>query len=76
MITTETCSYCKGSGQAERLEEKRESGWHSNTMLSHDVAEAWIASDRDAPLRYVTCDCPKCDGFGHYAVEYVRCKIF
>ena len=77
MLTYEQCGYCKGRGQAQRLEERRESGWFPNTMLAHDVADAWISADGErAPLRWTDCACPQCNGEGSYAVEHFQCKIF
>lgn len=75
-LITESCGFCKGSGAAQRLEELRNNGWHRNTMLEHHVADAWIAADRFAPIRWTDCTCPSCDGAGSVLVEYVRCKVF
>lgn len=76
-IVLQTCSFCKGSGQAERLEERRELGWSGNTMLPHWIADAWIKLEGDrAPIRWAGCECPSCDGDGSYSVEYVRVKVF
>lgn len=75
-IVMNSCRFCKGGGEVQSLEERRELGWHRNTMLPHWLADAWIAADRHAPLRWVDCDCPVCDGEGSYMVETVRAKIF
>lgn len=71
------CTFCKGSGKAEKLMERTESGdWVENKMLSHELADAWIAQDQDAPIRWHDCDCPVCSGAGHYELEQFCCKIF
>lgn len=75
-IALEPCGFCKGSGGAQRLEERREDGWHANTMLAHWIADAWIKADKWAPIRWIDCDCPSCYGAGSVTVEYVRCKVF
>lgn len=75
-IINEGCGFCKGSGKAERLEERRQDGWLPNTMLDHAIADAWIAADRDAPLRWVDSKCPSCEGTGSVFIEYVQAKIF
>lgn len=75
-MTNERCSFCKGSGKAERLEERRQDGWYPNTMLDHATADASIAADRWAPVRWVDCACPSCDGSGSVLVEHFTAKIF
>ena len=77
MLTNQQCGFCKGSGRAQQLQERRDGGiWHLNTMLPHDVADSWIAADRYAPLRWVDTACPRCDGAGSETIEHVTCKIY
>lgn len=70
----DTCPFCNGTQRVESLEERDANGdWHPNTMLHHDVADAWIASDGNGvPLRWVDKDCPVCGGVGEVAIEFVR----
>ena len=76
-LTTTTCTYCKGSGIAEKLVERSFNGeLVDNTMLDHSLADSWIASDRMAPIKWVDCACPVCDGIGEYMIELTPCKIF
>ena len=58
------------------MEERRDAGWFKNTMLPHWIADAWIAADRFAPLRWVDAICPRCEGAGKLDVENVRAMIF
>lgn len=77
MITVQTCGFCGGSGRAESLEERTQAGdWVPNTTLDHSIADAWIAQDAHAPIRWVDCACPKCGGAGEYTVEHSPCRIF
>ena len=77
MLTLEVCGLCRGSGLTERLEERDSNGnWHHNTMLQPGLADAWIAADANAPLRWHDVPCPSCDGAGKVVIEHVRCKIF
>jgi len=75
-IINEGCGFCKSSGKAQKLEERGQDGWHANTTLDHALADAWIASDHNAPLRWIDCACPNCDGTGSVLIEYVQAKIF
>lgn len=81
-IRTVDCSFCKGSGEAQRLEEKAFDGsWVPNTAFnhsSHSDIDAMIASSPDFAnlLRWNDCTCPRCDGVGEYEVEYTACRIF
>lgn len=76
-IVWATCSYCKGSGKAERLMEKSPDGLVPSHLVSHELADAWIKQDGDrCPLVWEDCSCPKCDGKGNYEIEQVTCKIF
>lgn len=70
------CRYCQGSGRAEQLLERTSDGWAPNRMLPHDLADAWIAADRYAPIRWEDCDCPVCGGTGSYELETTPCRIF
>jgi hypothetical protein len=72
-----TCVYCNGAGTAQTLMERTDSGeWVPNTMIDHAMADAWIAADVNAPVRWEECACPVCDGAGCYMIEFPRCKIF
>lgn len=74
-VITTGCGLCKGQPMT-RLEERTEGGaWVHNTMLSPEIADAWIAAG-DAPLRWADADCPRCDGRGEYEIESTACKIF
>lgn len=78
-ITMNICDFCHGSGKAERLMERTISDasyWVACHALSHEIADAWIATDPGAPIRWECCDCPKCSGHGKYEIENVACKIF
>jgi len=76
-LVESTCSYCKGSGKAERLMEQNFTGdWVPNTILGHDIADAWIAEDNQAPIRWEDCECPICAGVGKYELETTPCRIF
>lgn len=77
MIHVVTCQKCHGR-PLERLEERAADGsWHHNTDPAvAALADAWIASDPLAPLRWVPAPCPRCDGAGEYVVEFTPCKIF
>jgi len=76
-ILQAVCSYCEGSGQVESLLERTNAGdWIPNTILNHDLADAWIAVDKCAPLRWETCECPICAGIGSYELETTPCRIF
>ena len=76
-IVQAACSYCGGSGRAETLMERSESGkWLPNVLLDHHLADAWIAADPNAPIRWEPCDCPICYGAGTYELEAVACRVF
>jgi len=75
-LLNSACGFCKGHGHAQRLEERRSDGWYANKTLDHALADAWIAADPCAPLRWSDVDCPSCDGSGSVLLEYVSCKIF
>ena len=77
MLIQTTCKFCNGSGKAETLMERTANGnWVPNTMLDHDLADAWIAKDRNAPIRWEDCQCPICAGAGEYELETTPCRIF
>lgn len=75
-LTIEQCNLCKGRPM-ERLEELSLNGeWVHNAQLDTALADAWIKSDPNAPLRWADAKCPRCDGAGEYPIEHVFCKIF
>lgn len=77
MLIQTTCKYCKGSGKAESLVERTANGdWVPNAMLDHTLADAWIAEDSHAPIRWDVCNCPICAGDGEYVLETTPCRIF
>ena len=77
MIYQSSCSFCKGSGKAQSLEERGFDGrWVPNTILDHSLADAWIADDPKCPLRWQDCPCPTCGGSGSYELESTPAKIF
>lgn len=75
-VINEACGFCGGHGKAQKLEERGQDGWYPNRTLDHALADAWIASDCNAPLRWIDCSCPSCEGTGSVLVEYVQAKIF
>lgn len=75
-IHTRTCTFCRGSGVAERLEERTNAGnWVPNTQLAQSLWDAAVQA-MPAGLRLDETDCPRCDGRGEYEIESVTCKIF
>lgn len=83
MITTETCSYCKGRKVAEQFQERFGEDWRGERGTA-TLGEPWhVAEIRDVALRtrpdvfrWATVTCPRCDGRGEYEVEHVACKVF
>lgn len=72
----QTCGYCKGTTQAERLEERTQAGdWTPSTMLAPELWDA-AAAAMPARLRILTVDCPRCHGAGDEPIEYFTCKIY
>jgi hypothetical protein len=70
------CETCHGR-PIERLEERTADGeWQHNTMLDAAIADAWLAADPWAPIRWQEVPCPQCAGRGSYEVESTACRIF
>jgi len=83
-LTNERCSYCKGSGKAERFEECVGGQWRPLPASVFADLAPWHRRDAmnqlavNAPtiVRWNDCACPQCDGVGSYMVEHVACKVF
>ena len=76
MVTFERCPYCAGTKQAQQLLERGSNGWYPNNMLDHALADQWIGTDSNAPLKWEDCDCPVCNGSGEVDIEHFTCKVF
>ena len=75
VLRQEPCSYCKGTGTAEVLEVWSHSAcmWLRARKLQPEALDAFCAANQ---TRWVDANCPRCEGAGSYAVEFVKCKIF
>lgn len=74
-LTFEPCGYCKGTTQAEHLEERTPAGWVPSYMLAPALWDQAVAA-MPAELRITTVDCPRCHGAGEEAIEHFTCKIY
>lgn len=74
-VHSQTCSFCKGSGQAERWETAELS---DGTIIRRDDCTPEmirLISDGAFPgvtVHWTEADCPRCDGQGSYLVEVFR----
>jgi RecJ-like exonuclease len=78
-LIVQQCSACRGDGHRDHLEERTAAGdWVAQDAngLSAELADAWIASDPFAPIRWVNAPCVSCNGSGSVELEFVTCKIF
>lgn len=83
-VRNAVCSYCNGSGKAEKWETVALLGCNDTPVQRIDASDCtdevkrWVTEGLcdNVCAEWETVECPVCEGEGGYLLEYVIAKIF